>query len=1321
MDINQLSFSIKGSASDATKSLEALSTSLRNVSKNFSVASKQGKAFVSVNSSLSSSSSVIKKTSTNMSSLTRTMSLFTSSTKKSEDMLGKWIKRATQLSIAVMLVKRSLDSVIDGIQRSISYTENLNLFTVALGENAQRATGFLEEMSSAMYIDQAELTRTLGLFYQISNALGLSAEKAYTLGTNFTKMAYDIASFYNITVDDAVTKLQAGLVGETEPLRRVGIIITENNLAETARTLGITKSIRMMTEQEKIQLRYITTLQQTTKAQGDMARTMLQPENLLRALKEQFQILTRNIGNAFIPILEKLVPKIIAVTSALADLAEQFGKLFGYKAPEISTELSNSVDALSNISDETEDVEKSTSKTLDNLIAIVRYTKELDSLTSGIDELNILNKTTSVTFPGLFSSVGAGATTESGSDDLIDIPLPDYDNFMSKATTLFSELKVQYTEFFDGLIERLRGVFDEAKEAYYDMVDEIGLGRNIDWIETIGTTADIINDVLVGVFDGMREITATVKTVWNNYLQPIFSKSNFGFFSDLADGTLTNAVKRLFELFVTYKVLSFLKTLTATSKALGTFMALLQIEQWKFNIDTSDGLEELDKLKDKMIMAVSAGLGAAVLSKNAGIGLLTLGLALSLPFEDLEKWQTGFISAITAGLGAAIISKSGSVGIITFTVAIGFQFKEEIQGFFKELDKQLLDFFYNHKWLADLLHVDFDTWTGRTGYDPFAMANESARSSLEGMGVNTQSNAFANMLKQGGMSMPSLISTIAPKVASLNDILSNYESGIIPSLGGKSKLTDTLWNNIVSMLSTKFWKSIKVDRNIMWSALDSVPNNDMLSKRVETLLDMGVTDSDTIVKTLFNGMGYFANGGVPKKGNLFVAGEDGPELVTEHNGETVVMNEKQLAMHGIQLFADGTSNVPTTKYAGVPGILSVLTKVFMDLPFTFIDVMKGMFSDLGYIGAQLLDRFIHGPLMEKIGKGINFLTKPLQVGFGGIWEGLKNSKAMQWVIKNFSELSDVTLKVVGVMGKTLLTAVMASYQAFKESAAVFSSGSDEDKQNLALDSLGAALGDTGAGAIFSLLQQVESGAVTDFLDNLPEFIKQGIEAVKNLIKNVTKVIPDIVNVIPDVINSIVSFLTDEDSLNKIIESIITIVNAIVVALPDILTALVNAIPMIIGTLIDAFMNNLGLFLQLGWNIGVSILEGIANILVTGINFVLRGINAIIPGHRWDISLIDNVDFSWMYMADGGFPTTGQMFVAREAGPELVGSIGGQSAVVNNDQIVEAVSKGVYDAVSNAIAEQSMSAPVVYLDGKKISDNQSRVSKTRGLRFGMETV
>ena len=92
-------------------------------------------------------------------------------------------------------------------------------------------------------------------------------------------------------------------------------------------------------------------------------------------------------------------------------------------------------------------------------------------------------------------------------------------------------------------------------------------------------------------------------------------------------------------------------------------------------------------------------------------------------------------------------------------------------------------------------------------------------------------------------------------------------------------------------------------------------------------------------------------------------------------------------------------------------------------------------------------------------------------------------------------------------------------------------------------------------------------------------------------------------------------------------------------------------------------------------------------------------------------------------AKGGFPDFGQMFIAREAGPELVGNIGSRNAVVNNDQIVESVSAGVYQAVLAALGgngddDGSDTKIIINLDGEKIYENQQKIARNRGYNLGM---
>ena len=151
-------------------------------------------------------------------------------------------------------------------KEATDFIENINLYTIALGNMADKGLGFINDMNKHLGLNHTHLTRNMGLFYQISNAMGFTEKNAYTLAETFTKLTADISSYYDISLESANEKLQAGLVGQTKPLRDIGIIITENQLAQTAIQMGIDESIKNMSEHEKILLRYHTIIQQASKA-----------------------------------------------------------------------------------------------------------------------------------------------------------------------------------------------------------------------------------------------------------------------------------------------------------------------------------------------------------------------------------------------------------------------------------------------------------------------------------------------------------------------------------------------------------------------------------------------------------------------------------------------------------------------------------------------------------------------------------------------------------------------------------------------------------------------------------------------------------------------------------------------------------------------------------------------------------------------------------------------------------------------------------------------------------------------------------------------
>jgi hypothetical protein len=138
--------------------------------------------------------------------------------------------------------------------------------------------------------------------------MGLGKQQAYDMATSMTKLAYDMSSFYNLPVEEAFEKLSAGITGETEPLKRLGILVDENTVKQYAYANGIAKQGKELTQQQKIQARYGAIMKQTSKAQGDLARTIDSPVNQLRKMNTQLDMAKIALGQALQPALLAIVP-----------------------------------------------------------------------------------------------------------------------------------------------------------------------------------------------------------------------------------------------------------------------------------------------------------------------------------------------------------------------------------------------------------------------------------------------------------------------------------------------------------------------------------------------------------------------------------------------------------------------------------------------------------------------------------------------------------------------------------------------------------------------------------------------------------------------------------------------------------------------------------------------------------------------------------------------------------------------------------------------------------------------------------------------------
>lgn len=326
------------------------------------------------------------------------------------------------------------------IAKSSQYTEDLNLFTVSMGRYAEEAYNYAQKVSEVMGIDPAEWMRNQGVFNTIIAGFGVAGDKAAFMAKNLTQLGYDLASFYNIDFESAMQKVQSGISGELEPLRRLGYDLSVARLEQERLNLGIDKSVSSMTQAEKSQLRYYAMMTQVTQVQGDMARTLENPANMLRVLRAELEQAARAVGNIFIPILTKVLPIAIAVASALQEIIAAIAALFGVtvKSPEWG-------DAIGSAS-------AGSGAIADNMDSAAGSAKELKRYLAGFDELNVL--------PDQNQGSGGGGAGVGGGD--LGLDLPGYD-FLKTVTDKIDEWKKKLQPAVDWITSHLKEIGEVAE------------------------------------------------------------------------------------------------------------------------------------------------------------------------------------------------------------------------------------------------------------------------------------------------------------------------------------------------------------------------------------------------------------------------------------------------------------------------------------------------------------------------------------------------------------------------------------------------------------------------------------------------------------------------------------------------------------------------------------------------------------------------------------------------------------------------------------------------------------------------------------------
>ena len=310
------------------------------------------------------------------------------------------------------------------------YVEALNLFNVALGDCAGAAKEYAESVSAIAGIDMKEWITYQGAFYQLADGYGLASDASERMSKNLTQLAFDLSSLWNVDAETAFQKLQSGMSGQIKGLKVWGINVSVAQLKETALAHGIDLATSKMTEAQKATLRYVTIMEQTSKAQGDMARTIATPANALRILNAQWTQAKRAMGQVVSLVAVEVIPWFQALVQVIRDVAEVLSKKYETPTPDLKDLSNTTIDP------------KPFDKVSDSLGKATESAKELKKTILGIDEINALTDNS-------VSSPTAGTTgTGNGyaSDFGLDLGKYDYDFLSGLDSTDLDDKKKKLKE-----------------------------------------------------------------------------------------------------------------------------------------------------------------------------------------------------------------------------------------------------------------------------------------------------------------------------------------------------------------------------------------------------------------------------------------------------------------------------------------------------------------------------------------------------------------------------------------------------------------------------------------------------------------------------------------------------------------------------------------------------------------------------------------------------------------------------------------------------------------------------------------------------------
>lgn len=786
-EITQLTASISKlgskSAGYAADNIRNLGSALKEVMTTLSSAPRVSNNIIQMTNALANLSQQGSKVGSASRSLVTGFSNTTKSIKSTRSGFSGLASTIGKFYATYWLVMRAVGKIGGAVDLASQLTEVQNVVDTTFGDMASKVDDFTKTSIQDFGMSELTVKQISSRFQALGTSIGISSEQVANgtavankalmsqnntlykttdsmadMSLNLTRLAGDMASFYDVDQADVAKSLQSIFSGTIAPLRRYGLDLTQATLSEWAMKNGLDANIKSMTQAEKVLLRYNYVMANTQAAQGDFAKTANTWANSVRVLKQEFQAWGSIIGSVvinalkpFVQALSKVMLKVISFTRTVADA---LGAIFGWTI-EISGRGATA--------DGMEDIAGGVGDIGDNADSSNKKAQKLKKTLLSIDEIHALDDNSD---SGSGGGSGSGGSGSGGAGGGVDSSLKKTDGLIEKYKSSIKDLYSLGKYIGDALASAMESI-DWKK--IYQKADNFGKGL-----------ADFLNGLISPrlFYDLGATIAGSLNTALHflNSFGTTFDWANFGL-------SIANGINGFFENF-DFALLA--KTINAWVQGIYTMLTTaIKNVSWKDVLKgITDFLSNLD-IKTVEIIVGTLLIKKIISLKLGSVALAFIGKSLSKAIAQAIASKIGFELVEGAGVGTAIMQAFKTI-FASLSTNLGLL----IEGLFSGLS------------LGDAITAAFGT-----GAVDLLATIGSAFSAIAGTILSIVN--FVKMLKDGFSWVNELLMVIGVALATIGAILAGVAAlpavivgAIVAAVSTIVVLVKDNWNTICELFST---------------------------------------------------------------------------------------------------------------------------------------------------------------------------------------------------------------------------------------------------------------------------------------------------------------------------------------------------------------------------------------------------------------------------------------------------------------------------------------------------------------------------------------